>query len=55
MDVFPQGVLVAINLVGGGAGDGGARAGVECEARLPPCSVVITALSGVASDGKLLE
>ena len=25
--IFPQGVLAAITLVGGGAGDGGARAG----------------------------
>ena len=51
--IFPQGVLAAITLVGGGAGDGGAKAGTGCEAGLPLCSVAITTLSGVGSDPKL--
>ena len=42
--VFPQGVLVAFTLVGGGAID-----------RLLTCSVAITTLSGIGSDHKLLE
>lgn len=42
--VFPQGLLVAFTLVGGGAKD-----------RLLTCSVVITTLSGMGSDHKLLE
>ena len=37
---FPQGVLAAITSVGGGAGDGGARAGVRYEVGLPPCLLV---------------
>ena len=53
--VFPQGVLPAFILVGGGTGDGGARAGARCEAGLPLCSVDITALSGAGSDPNLLE
>ena len=53
--VFPQGVLAAIALVGGGAGDGGASAGARCEIGFPLCSVAITALSGTGSAPKLLE
>ena len=41
--IFLQGVLAALLLVGGGAGDGGARAGAACEVGLPFCSVAITA------------
>ena len=33
--IFPQGVLVAVTLVRGGAGDGGAKAGTGYEAGLP--------------------
>lgn len=33
--IFPLGVLVAITLLGNGAGDGGARAGTACEAASP--------------------
>ena len=52
--IFPQGVLAAITLVGGGAGDGGARAGARSEVGLL-CSVAVTALLGAGSDSKLLE
>ena len=44
-DLFPQGILSAITLVGGGAGDRGARARSKCEVgppaqrRLPPSSL----------------
>lgn len=34
--IFPQGVLSAITLVGGGPGDGWAGTGAECEPGLPP-------------------
>ena len=44
--LFTQGVLAAINLVGGRVGDGGGRAIARCEAGLPLCSVAITALLG---------
>ena len=44
--VFPQVVLAAIILVGGGAGDGGARAGASYEAGVPLCSVAVTVLWG---------
>ena len=53
--IFPQGVLAAIILAGGGAVDRGARAEDRCEAGLPLCSVAKTALSGVRSNPKLLE
>ena len=53
--VFPQGVLVAITLIGHGVGDSGATAGAMCEAGLPVCSVAVTTLSGTGSDHKLLE
>ena len=43
--IFPQGVLAAMTLVGGGAGDGGARA--RCEAGPPLCSVASNTLLGV--------
>ena len=42
----PQGVLAATALVGGGAGDGGARAQARCEPELLLCSVVINPLLG---------
>lgn len=41
--VFPQGVLIAITLIEGMAGDGGASTGWEVE--LPLCSVSVTTLS----------
>ena len=41
--IFPQGVLTTVTLVGGVAGDGGARACARCEAGLPLCSVAVTA------------
>ena len=53
--VFPQGVLAAIISVGGGTGDGGARARARCESGLPLCSVANTTLSGVEAGPKLLE
>ena len=55
--LFPQGVLAAITLVGGRAGDGGARAIARCELGLPLCSVAVFTLLGwgVRSDSKLLE
>ena len=40
--VFLQGTLAALMLVGGGAGDAGARAGAGWEVGLPFCSVAIT-------------
>ncbi|EPY85525.1 hypothetical protein CB1_000371018 [Camelus ferus] len=40
------GVLAAITLIAGGAGDGGARAGATCEPELLLCSVAFTALPG---------
>ena len=42
--VFPQNVLAAINFVGVGAGDGGARAKARCEWELLLCSVANTTL-----------
>ena len=55
--VFPQCVLAAITLVGGVAGDGGARAGARTPAGagLHLCSAAIISLSGLGSDPKLLE
>ena len=53
--IFPLDALAAIPLPGGGAGDGGARAGTGCEAGLPLCSVAIPALLGVVTDPELLE
>ena len=44
--VFSHGVLAAINLVGGGARDGGARARSWAEPGLPLYLVAITTLSG---------
>ena len=44
--VFTWGVLAATTLMGGRAGDGGARAGARCELELLLCSVAITTLSG---------
>lgn len=43
---FPKNVLAGITLVGGGAGDGGARARAMCELGLLLCSVAVTALFG---------
>ena len=48
-------MLAAITLVGGGAGNGGARARVSCDRELLLCSLAITALLGVGSGPKLLE
>ena len=52
--VSPQVVLATITLVGIGAGDGGARAGAECEAGISFCSVAVTDLVGTRSYPKLL-
>ena len=52
---FPQGVLTALTLLGGGAGDEGAGARARCEPGLPLCSVAITVLLGVWVGLKLLE
>ena len=49
--VFLHGVLAAITMVGGGAGDGGAMAGARCEAGLPLCSVSFTTLLGEGRGG----
>ena len=54
-DIFPQGVLSAVTLVGGGAGDRGARARSKCEVGLSLCSVAVTTLLGVGSDPKLKQ
>ena len=40
----PQGLLVALTLAGGGAGDGGAKARTKCEPELLPCSGTPTTL-----------
>ena len=40
--IFPQGVLAAITLVGGGAGGGGAKARARCEQGLFLCSLTNT-------------
>lgn len=56
--VFPWGVLLALPLVEGAAGDGGAGAGARYGAGQPFCSVTFTALTalvGTESDPKLLE
>lgn len=42
--VFPKGVLAAIALAEGGAGNGGATVGARCEAEHPLCSVSVIAL-----------
>lgn len=42
--VFPQGVLAAITVVLGGAGERGDRATARCEVGLPLCPVANTAL-----------
>ena len=41
---FPQCVLVAITLVEGGAGNGGAGVRARCEWRFPLCSTAIITL-----------
>ena len=51
--IFPQGMLAAITLVGGGPRDG-ARARATCELGLLLCSEVITTLSGMGSGPKVL-
>ena len=53
--VFPQGVLAAITLVGGGAGDGADRDRARCELGLLLCSVATTTLRGAGVGPKLLE
>ena len=52
---FPQGVKVDIILVGGGAGDGGARADIGCDLGLLFHSTAITTLSEVGSGPNMLE
>ena len=52
VNTFPWGV---VTLVGGGAGDRGARARSKCEVGLSLCSVAVTTLLGVESDPKLKE
>lgn len=54
---FPQGVLAAITLLGGQAGDWqeGTKARARCEPRLLLCSVVNTNILGVESGTELLE
>ena len=52
--IFPQGMLAAITLIGGGAGDGGARARARCDLGLL-FSVAVTALLGAGSDPKVLK
>ena len=52
--VFPQGVLAAITLVGGGAGAGGAGARGRCERGLLS-SVAYTALLGWAGPKLLVQ
>ena len=44
--IFPLGVLAATTLVGGKAGDGGARARARCELGLFLSSMAIITLSG---------
>ena len=53
--IFPWGVLLALPLVEGVAGGGGAGAGTRYRAGHPFCSVTLTALLGTESDPKLLE
>ena len=48
-------MLGALILVEDWAGHGGAGAGAGCEQGIPPCSMVITALSAVGSDPKLFK
>lgn len=50
--ILPQGVLAAITLVGGGAGDGGAGARAECEGGLLLFSAAVIFLSGAGSGPK---
>ena len=47
--IFPQGVLAAITLVGGGAGDRRASARARCEPGLLYCSVANRTFLGVGS------
>lgn len=52
--IFPWVVLAAINLLGSGAGDGGARAKARCELSLLLCLVVNSTLFRVVSGTLLL-
>lgn len=52
-DIFPQGVLTAITLVGGAKG-AGARGRGRCELGLPFCSVAVTTLLGLGVGFMLL-
>lgn len=52
---FPQSVLAAITLVGGGIGGQAGRVGGQCEGGFSLCSVAVTTQSGVGSQPKLLE
>ena len=54
-NIFLQDVLASVTLVGGGTAHRGAKAEAGCEARLPLCSVAITALLWVGSDPELVE
>lgn len=51
----PQGLLVALTLAGGGAGDGGAKARPENDSGLFLCSFGSITLLGVGYGPKLLE
>ena len=53
--IFPGGVLAAITLVGGRAGDGGARAKAKCELGLLLCSMAATTLLGAGAGPNMLE
>ena len=53
--IFPQGMLAAITLLGGGARDEGTRAGARCELRLLLCSVASTTLLGAELSPMLIQ
>lgn len=53
--VFPQSVLAAITLIGGGTGGQVGRVGGQCEGGFSVCSVAVITQSGVGSHPKLLE
>ena len=53
--VFLKGVLAAITLVGGGAGDGGARIRARCELELPFCDHHGPIRVGVRSQANVAE
>ena len=53
--IFPHGVLAGITLVGGGAGDEGARSRARCELGLMLCSVADITLFEARLGPKLLK